>query len=111
VLRPRRADDDHTTDARRHGHDLVTSEVLDGDDVTHHEQGKGVNTVTTFTSEELLSEAVELLPARETLSMGSGHLGNWANISATNVALVVNTNAWLTSAHAFANQAVILNQR
>jgi hypothetical protein len=79
--------------------------------VTHHEQGKGVNTVTTFTSEELLSEAVELLPTRETLSVGYGHLGmNWANVSATNVALAMNSGAWLSSAAAQANQAILVNQ-
>ena len=79
--------------------------------MTHHEQGKGVNTMTTFTSEELLSEAVELLPTRETLSMHSyGRWGNFANVSATNVALAMNSGAWLSSAAAQANQAVIVTQ-
>jgi hypothetical protein len=70
-----------------------------------------VNTVTTFTSQELLDEAVELLPTRETLSLGSSHFGNWASIGATNVALAMNTGTWLSSAHAYANQAVLVNQR
>lgn len=74
------------------------------------EQGKGVNTMTTFTSEELLSEAAELLPTRETLSLGGHAFGNWANVSATNVALAMNSGAWLSSATASANQAVLVNQ-
>ena len=70
-----------------------------------------MNTVTTFTSEELLNEAVELLPTRETLSVGYGHFGaNWANVSATNVALAMNSGAWLSSAAAQANQAILVNQ-
>ncbi len=73
------------------------------------EQGKGVNTMTTFTSEELLSEAVELLPTRETLSLHSSW-GNFANVSATNVALAMNSGGWLSSAAAQANQAVIVTQ-
>lgn len=67
--------------------------------------------MTTFTSEELLDEAVELIPTRETLSVGYGHLGmNWANVGATNVALAMNTGSFLSSAHAYANQAILVNQ-
>ncbi|SES09308.1 hypothetical protein SAMN05216199_1944 [Pedococcus cremeus] len=67
--------------------------------------------MTTFTSEELLDEAVELLPTRETLSLGHGLFGtNWANVSATNVALAMNSGAFLSSATAYANQAVLVNQ-
>jgi hypothetical protein len=66
---------------------------------------KGVNTVTTIPAEELLDEAVELLPARETLAMPS-----WANVSASNVALAMNAGAWASSATAYANQAVWVAQ-
>jgi hypothetical protein len=66
--------------------------------------------MTTFTSEELLSEAVELLPTRETLSLHGYGLSNWANVSATNVALAMNAGALLSHATAHANQAVLVTQ-
>jgi hypothetical protein len=42
--------------------------------------------MTFITREELAREEVELLPSRETLAFF-----NWANVSATNVALAQNT--------------------
>jgi hypothetical protein len=60
--------------------------------------------MTFVTHEELLSEEVELLPARETLGWF-----NFANISATNVALATSTG-WHSSAWASANQAVLVFQ-
>lgn len=61
--------------------------------------------MTIVSREELLSEGIELLPARETLA-----LANWAAVSATNVALATNAGAWLSAATATANQAVIVTQ-
>jgi hypothetical protein len=61
--------------------------------------------VTTITVDELLNEDIELLPTRETLA-----LANWANVNATNVAMAINTGAWLSHATAHANQAVIVTQ-
>ncbi len=71
-------------------------------------QGKGVNTMTIVSREELLSEGIDLLPARETLSMS--HFGNVANVSATNLALASNAGSCLSIAGASANQAVLLSQ-
>lgn len=62
--------------------------------------------MTFITHEELLSEEVELLPARETLAWF-----NWANVSATNVALATSTGGWHSGAWASANQAVMVYQR
>lgn len=60
----------------------------------------------TFVShEELISEEVELLPARETLAFF-----NWLNVSATNVALATNYGCH-GGAFASANQAVYVSQR
>jgi hypothetical protein len=60
--------------------------------------------MTFVTSEELLSEDVELLPTRETLAFI-----NWANVSATNVALAANYG-WCGSANAYAAQGVLVVQ-
>lgn len=59
----------------------------------------------TFTREELVREEVELLPSRETLAFF-----NWANVSATNVALATNSYTLLSLAAASANQAVVVSQ-
>ncbi len=61
--------------------------------------------MTFVTREELAREEVELLPSRETLA-----LFNWANVSATNVALAQNTCSLFSSASASANQAVLVYQ-
>lgn len=61
--------------------------------------------MTTITVDELLNEDIELLPTRETLA-----LANWANVSATNMAIALNTGAWLSHATAHANQAVLVTQ-
>ena len=70
--------------------------------------GKGVNTMTIVSREELLSEGIELLPTRETLSMS--HFGNVANVSATNLALASNAGSCFSIAGASANQAVLVTQ-
>jgi hypothetical protein len=70
-----------------------------------HAPGKEVNTMTFVTREELAREEVELLPSRETLAFF-----NWANVSATNVALAQNTYTLLSAASASANQAVLVSQ-
>jgi hypothetical protein len=67
--------------------------------------GEGVNTMTALSFEELSSEQIELLPSRETLSTM-----NWANVSATNLAISQNTVTLLSLAHASANQAVVVSQ-
>jgi hypothetical protein len=67
--------------------------------------GEGVNTMTALSYEELCSEQIELLPSRETLG-----LLNWANVSATNVAISQNSLTLLSLAHASANQAVLVSQ-
>lgn len=61
--------------------------------------------MTFVTREELVSEEVELLPSRETLA-----LFNFANVSATNLALATNTYTWGSFAGASANQAVLVYQ-
>jgi hypothetical protein len=61
--------------------------------------------MTFVTREELVSEEVELLPSRETLGFF-----NFANVSATNLALATNTYTWGSLAGASANQAVFLVQ-
>lgn len=61
--------------------------------------------MTYVSYEELITEEVELLPARETLGFF-----NWAQVSATNVALATNSYTWHSWASATANQAVIVNQ-
>ena len=66
--------------------------------------GEGVNTMT-LSFEELRSEQVELLPSRETLA-----LFNWANVSATNLAIAQNTYTLASLAAASANQAVVVTQ-
>jgi hypothetical protein len=60
--------------------------------------------MTFVTHEELISEEVELLPARETLA-----LFNWASITATNVALAT-SSGWHSGAWASANQTVLVFQ-
>lgn len=54
---------------------------------------------------ELVSEEIEPLPARETLA-----LFNLANVTATNLALALNSATFLSQANAFAGQAVIVAQ-
>jgi hypothetical protein len=61
--------------------------------------------MTNLTFDDLQSESVELLPSRETLSYS-----NWADISATNVALASNAGSLLAWAAASANQAVLVSQ-
>ena len=61
--------------------------------------------MTAITFEELRSEQVELLPSRETLAFF-----NWANVSATNLALAQNTATLLSAAVANAGQSVIVAQ-
>lgn len=73
--------------------------------LTKPQTGKGVNTMTIVSREELLTEGIELLPTRETLA-----LFNWANVSATNLALASNAGTLLSMAAAQANQAVIVTQ-
>ena len=61
--------------------------------------------MTALSFEELRGEQVELLPARETLA-----LFNWANVSATNLAISQNTATLLSLAHASATQTVAVMQ-
>jgi hypothetical protein len=61
--------------------------------------------MTALSFEELRGEQVELLPARETLA-----LFNWANVSATNLAIAQNTATLLSAAHATATQTVLVMQ-
>jgi hypothetical protein len=61
--------------------------------------------MTHVTLEQLVSEEVELLPSRDTLS-----LFNWANVSATNLAISTNTYTLASLAAASANQAVYVSQ-
>ena len=49
--------------------------------------------MTALTFEELRDESVELLPSRETLGFW-----NWANVSATNLAISQNTATLLSLA-------------
>ena len=61
--------------------------------------------MTALTFEELRDESVELLPSRETLAFW-----NWANVSATNLAISQNTLTALSLAQAAANQTVVVSQ-
>lgn len=61
--------------------------------------------MTALTFEELRDESVELLPSRETLA-----LFNWANVSATNLAIAQNSATLLSAASAHANQVVLVAQ-
>jgi hypothetical protein len=61
--------------------------------------------MTALTFEELRDESVELLPSRETLAFW-----NWANVSATNLAVSQNTLTALSLAQAAANQTVFVSQ-
>jgi hypothetical protein len=61
--------------------------------------------MTALSFEELRGEQVELLPARETLA-----LFNWANVSATNLAIAQNTATLLSLANATASQTVAVMQ-
>jgi hypothetical protein len=61
--------------------------------------------MTFVTREELALEEVELLPARETLAFL-----NWANVSATNLALAQNAGTLFSLAAAQANQKVSVRQ-
>jgi hypothetical protein len=67
--------------------------------------GEGVNTMTALSFEELRGEQVELLPSRETLAFF-----NWANVSATNLAIATNTATLLSAATALAGQTVVVSQ-
>ena len=62
--------------------------------------------MTFVTREELVSEQVELLPSRETLAFF-----NWANVSATNLAVASNTYTLfsLAAAEAYGSKASALN--
>ena len=61
--------------------------------------------MTALSFEELRSEQVELLPSRETLGVF-----NWANVSATNLAIAQNTLTAFSAAVANAGQAVTVVQ-
>jgi hypothetical protein len=61
--------------------------------------------MNALTFEELHDESVELLPSRETLGFF-----NWANVSATNLAISQNSVTLLSLAHASANQTVVVAQ-
>jgi hypothetical protein len=61
--------------------------------------------MTALSYEELRGEAVELLPSRETLGFF-----NFANVSATNLAISQNTATLLSLAHASATQTVLVMQ-
>jgi hypothetical protein len=61
--------------------------------------------MNALTFEELRDESVELLPSRETLGFW-----NWANVSATNLAISQNTLTALSLAQASANQTVLVAQ-
>ena len=61
--------------------------------------------MTFVTREELLHQEAELLPSRETLAFV-----NWANVSATNVAVAQNTYTLFSAASATAKQAVLVYQ-
>ena len=61
--------------------------------------------MNALTFEELRDESVELLPSRETLGFW-----NWANVSATNLAISQNTLTALSLAQASANQVVLVSQ-
>ncbi|MEP6648307.1 MAG: hypothetical protein ABJA74_00125 [Lapillicoccus sp.] len=61
--------------------------------------------MTFVTREELAREEVELLPSRETLAYF-----NYANVSATNLAIAQNSNTWFSAASATAKQAVWVYQ-
>ena len=61
--------------------------------------------MTALSFEELRGEEVELLPSRETLGVF-----NWANVSATNLAIAQNTATLLSAAVANAGQSVTVVQ-
>lgn len=61
--------------------------------------------MTALSFEELSGEQLELLPSRETLAWF-----NWANVSATNLAISQNTATLLSLAAASANQTVYVAQ-
>ena len=67
--------------------------------------GEGVNTMTALSFDELRGEQVELLPSRETLAFF-----NWANVSATNLAVAQNTATLLSAANALAGQTIVVSQ-
>jgi hypothetical protein len=54
---------------------------------------------------ELAGEEIELLPSRETLA-----LFNVANVTATNLALALNSATIFSQANAFAGQAIFVSQ-
>lgn len=59
----------------------------------------------TLTLEELESSEASVLEPRETLAFA-----NWANISATNLALALNASTFSSSATALAGQAIFVKQ-
>jgi hypothetical protein len=61
--------------------------------------------MTFVTREELAREEVELLPSRETLAFI-----NYANVSATNLAIAQNSYTLFSLAAASAKQAVVVSQ-
>jgi hypothetical protein len=61
--------------------------------------------MTALSFEDLRHEEIELLPTRETLG-----LFNWANVSATNLAISQNTYTLLSLAQAAATQTVVVSQ-
>ena len=61
--------------------------------------------MTFVTREELAREEVELLPSRETLAFF-----NYANVSATNLAIAQNSYTAFSLAAASAKQAVVVSQ-
>jgi hypothetical protein len=61
--------------------------------------------MTALSFEELRAEEIELLPSRETLGWF-----NYANVSATNLAISQNAATFLSLAHASANQIVAVSQ-
>lgn len=59
-----------------------------------------------LTLQELEGQQVELLPSRETLFFDL----NWADVTATNTSLAVNTGSFLSDAHSIALQSVHVSQ-
>jgi hypothetical protein len=59
-----------------------------------------------LTIQELESQQVELLPARETLFVDA----NWAGVYATNTSLALNAGSLLSSANSAAVQTILVNQ-
>jgi hypothetical protein len=60
-----------------------------------------------LTIDELDTEFIELLPARETLSHGNF---NWASVYASNSSLALNAASFYSSAASTATQTIVVNQ-